>query len=97
MIQLDERNEKTEAKFFLENYLNTELCLNNITDHHFSVKYLDSSTNPFVQIADVFANLYYAHLNTDAYTKEIENLKEKGILNDVFEFPPLKKKIDSSK
>lgn len=87
LIQLDERNERTEAKFFLENYLNTELCLNNITDHHFSVKYLDSSTNPFVQVADVFANLYYAELNTSAYTSEFEKLKKKNILKDIFEFP----------
>lgn len=97
LIQLDERNEKTEAKYFLENYLNTELCLNNITENHFSVKYLDSSTNPFIQIADVFANLYYAQLNTGAYTKEFEKLKENKILNDIFEFPPFEKKIDSSK
>lgn len=86
-IQLDERNERTDAHYFLENYLNTEFCLNGITEKHYSVKYLDSSTNPFIQIADVFANLFYSHLITNSYTKEISTLKEKGILKGVFEFP----------
>ena len=58
LIQLDERNERTDARFFLENYLNTELCLNGVTENHFTVRYLDSSVNPFIQIADVFANIY---------------------------------------
>lgn len=95
LIQLDERNERTEAKFFLETYLNTELCLNNITDSHFTVKYLDSSTNPFVQIADVFANLYYAELKTGTYTDAINVLKEKDILKGIFEFPPDNNRIDN--
>ena len=33
LLQLDERNERTEAKFFLENYLNTEFCLNDVTEN----------------------------------------------------------------
>lgn len=80
---------------FLETYLNTELCLNNITDSHFTVKYLDSPTNPFVQIEDVFANLYYAELNTGAYIDAINVLKEKDILKGIFEFPPDNDKIDN--
>ncbi len=94
LIQLDERNERTEAKFFLENYLNTELCLNGISNHHFSVKYLDSTNNPFIQIADVFANLYYAELNTGAYTNEILDLQKKGILRGIFDFPLRKRSTD---
>ncbi|MCR5400654.1 MAG: DUF3800 domain-containing protein [Treponema sp.] len=77
MLQLDERNERTEARYFLENYLNTEFCLNGITEKHYTVKYLDSSDNPFIQIADVFANLYYSELNTEAYTDLFNTLKEK--------------------
>ena len=92
LLQLDERNERTEARYFLENYLNTEFCLNGITEKHYSVKYLDSADNPFIQIADVFANLYYSELNTGAYTDLFTNLKEKEILKAVFEFPPKNKK-----
>ena len=88
LLQLDERNERTEAKFFLENYLNTEFCLNDVTEKHYSVKYLDSADNPFIQIADVFANLYYSELNTEAYSDLFKELKNKDILKAVFEFPP---------
>lgn len=87
LIQLDERNERTEARFFLENYLNTELCLNNITEKHFTVKYLDSSDNPFIQIADILANVYYSHLNTLNYEDEMRKLKDKKILISEFSFP----------
>lgn len=89
LIQLDERNERTDARFFLENYLNTELCLNGVTENHFTVRYLDSSVNPFIQIADVFANIYYSQLNTHGYDNEMYKLKERNILKAVFSFPNL--------
>lgn len=91
LLQLDERNERTEARFFLENYLNTEFCLNNVTEKHYSVKYLDSADNPFIQIADVFANLYYSELNTGAYSDLFKELGDKNILKAIFEFPPRNK------
>ena len=87
LLQLDERNERTDARFFLENYLNTELCLNGVTERHFSVEYLDSASNPFVQIADVFANLYYSELNTNSYGDEMKKLKDRDIFKGIFEFP----------
>lgn len=87
ILQLDERNEKTEAKFFLENYLNTELPLNGIYDGEFKVSYFDSSNNKFVQIADVFANLYYSHLKTNHYQKEFDELRKNGIVKFIFKFP----------
>ncbi len=87
LIQLDERNERTDARFFLENYLNTELCLNNITEKHFAVRYLDSAENPFIQLADVFANIYYSHLNTQSYETEMQKLRQRGILRANFSFP----------
>ena len=89
LIQLDERNERTDARFFLENYLNTELCLNGVTENHFTVRYLDSSVNPFIQIAYVFANIYYSQLNTHGYDNEMYKLKERNILKAVFSFPNL--------
>ena len=45
-LQIDERNEKTKTKFFLENYLNTELQPSN----DFSVTYYDSANNKAIQI-----------------------------------------------
>lgn len=87
-LQLDERNEKTETKHFLENYLNTQLKMSEIAEGSFSVKYFDSSTNYAVQIADVFANWYYSHLMSGAYTEEFEKLQQDGIIRHIFEFPP---------
>lgn len=86
-LQLDERNEKTKTKYFLENYLNTELSMNGTATGKFYVAYFDSSNNALIQIADVFANMYYSHMQTGAYEEEILKLKENGILKFVFEFP----------
>lgn len=86
-LQLDERNEKTKTKYFLENYLNTELTMNGTISGKFEVSYFDSSSNSLIQIADVFANLYYSHLQSRAYKKEFQKLEESGILKFVFEFP----------
>lgn len=86
-LQLDERNEKTETKYFLENYLNTELSMNGTAAGKFDVSYFDSADNSFIQIADVFANLYYSHLRTGGYIAEIQKLKDAGILKFEFVFP----------
>lgn len=87
ILQLDERNEKTETRFFLENYLNTELTLGGTSAATFYVSYFDSANNKFIQIADVFANLYYSQLQTGQYEKEFNILKENEILKFIFEFP----------
>jgi len=87
LLQLDERNEKTEARFFLENYLNTELKLSGVATGDFRGSYFDSADNKFIQIADVFANLYFSQLQARQYTKEFEDLRAKGILKFEFEFP----------
>ena len=86
-LQLDERNEKTETKYFLENYLNTELAMSGTYSGNFNVTYFDSANNNLIQLADVFANLYYSHLQTGNYGKELEALKNAGILKFIFEFP----------
>lgn len=83
-LQLDERNEKADSRSFLENYLNTELTLSGAAFGEFSVSYFDSADNRFVQIADIFANLYYSQLQTGMYTEEFEKLKAAGILKDIF-------------
>ncbi|MCR5307677.1 MAG: hypothetical protein K6E24_01600, partial [bacterium] len=76
-----------EAKYFLENYLNTELAMNNTTTGKFQVEYFDSSNNTLIQVADVFANLYYSHLQTNGYEEELKELEEQNILKMIFEFP----------
>lgn len=86
-LQLDERNEKTNKKYFLEQYINTEFIARGITNQKVHVTYFDSSANKMIQIADVFANLYYSHLITNKYTKELDMLKKAGILKFVFKFP----------
>lgn len=78
---------KQKQNIFLENYLNTELSMNGTTTGKFDVSYFDSSNNSLIQIADVFANLYFSHLQTGAYEDEIQKLKDSGILKFIFEFP----------
>jgi len=86
-IQLDERNEKTESRCFLRDYLNTELKMSGKIKSTFDVTYFDSSNNKFIQIADVFSNLYFSELLTSKYTSELNDLKKSGILKHIFQFP----------
>ncbi|MFI3205692.1 MAG: DUF3800 domain-containing protein [Clostridia bacterium] len=86
-LQLDERNEKTESKYFLKDYLNTELTLEGITDKSFDVTYFDSTNNRFVQIADVFANIYFSEILKGNFTEKINNLLEIGMIKKIYKFP----------
>lgn len=86
-LQFDERNERTDTKRFLKDYLNTELMTGEICCGPFDVKYFDSQKNHLIQIADVFANLYYSQLLTSAYDNEMKMLKDSGIVKNIFEFP----------
>lgn len=87
LLQLDERNERTGTRHFLEEYLNTELITP--SDIHFDIQvaYFDSSDNKFIQIADVFANLFYSHLMSGAYQEEINKMRQAGVLKHIYEFP----------
>lgn len=87
-IRLDERNEKTESKHFLENYLNTELFLTDIITEKCKVTYYDSANNIYVQVADVFANLFFSQLKSNAYDEEFEMLHDHNI-GHIFRFPLL--------
>ncbi|KGF09046.1 hypothetical protein HMPREF1633_12925 [Tissierellia bacterium S5-A11] len=87
LLQLDERNERTESRFFLEDYLNTELCITGINQGNFAVSYFDSANNSNIQIADVFSNILYSHLKTGNYADELKTLRDNGILKYIFEFP----------
>lgn len=87
-LQIDERNIKTQAKNTLEDYLNTELILNdNLLSNTLLVKYFDSVYNKFIQVADIFANILYSECLTNSYSDLLNNLKEKGILKEIFIFP----------
>lgn len=86
-LQLDERNERPDARFFLNDYLNTELIFNKTVDEEFETTYYDSANNIGVQIADVFSNLYYSKLMTGKYNEEFQLLKDTNILKQIFTFP----------
>ncbi len=66
-FHIDERNIRTEAKYTLEDYLNTELLFNNILDQNIKVEYYDSCNSILIQIADVFANIFYSNLLNGNY------------------------------
>ena len=87
VMQLDERNEKTETKYFLENYLNTEFQIEGIVSNDIKVSYFDSSYNAFIQIADVFSNIMYSQLKIKGYTNELTFMRENGYLKHVFRYP----------
>lgn len=87
-LQLDERNESTETRHFLKNYLNTELRMEGILSNDISVTYYDSSQNRIIQIADVFANLRLSQLRTHGYTEEFNFMRKNGYLKFEFKFPP---------
>lgn len=87
LLQLDERNERTETKHFLENYLNTELGSRNIIKNDCTVRYFDSANNKIIQIADVFSNLYFSQLKTNAYSREFDYMIKEGYLKHIFRFP----------
>lgn len=89
-LEADERNEKLTARSFLENYLNAELHLTGLCSGSYTVKYRDSADSKFVQLADVFANIYFSQLMTGGYTAEFERMKKKGIVKGIFPYPPEK-------
>ena len=91
LIQIDERNERPEAKLHLQEYLNTELQLGNKITKEIYVKYFDSCTNSLIQLADFFANLKYSQLQTNQYNDEIALLEKQNILKKIFMFPPKKR------
>lgn len=87
-IQIDERNQKTNSKASLEDYLNTELVLSHDLADGINVQYFDSCNNHLIQIADVFSNIFYSYSrHPENYSELIEQLKREGYIRSVFEFP----------
>ena len=87
ILQLDERNERTETRYFLEEYLNTELIMNKECKGPFTVEYFDSANNYMIQVADVYANWFYSHLMSGEYSEDFQAQKDAGIIKGIFEFP----------
>lgn len=88
LLQIDERNIKTDSKYSLEDYLNQELFLNDNLIENLQVEYFDSSQNSFIQIADVFSNIMYSNLiSNGSYQKELEILQKNKYILPPFIFP----------
>ena len=88
LLQIDERNVKTDARRSLEDYLSIELCLKQELIDKVSVHYFDSRNNSLIQLSDFFANLYYSFLiRRKNYETIINGLKSNKILYDDFVFP----------
>lgn len=93
IIQIDERNVKTNALKTLEDYLATELGLKNDYIEDVIVQYFDSANNVYIQLSDFFSNLYYSYkMNQDKYEFIFNKMKDRGILKLVFKFPEHKHK-----
>lgn len=85
---IDERNVRTESRATLEDYLNTELATGIHIQDGFYVEYNESDTREFIQLADVFANIYYSSLITNHTFSciMVQLRKDKYILGE-FYFP----------
>lgn len=85
---IDERNVRTDTKATLEEYLNTELVTGSYIQDGFFVEYCQSETRELIQIADVFANIYFTDLiSNNCFFNELNKMRdEKYIVNEFF-FP----------
>lgn len=86
-LQIDEQNIKTESRNVLVEHLNMTLAMACELATGFSIEYFDSSRNRLVQLADIFANLYYSELMTHQYTDLFNDLKRDGYVKFEFCFP----------
>ena len=86
-INLDTRNIRTDTKMSLAEYLNTDLIGNIGFKGTVELEYYDSKRNRFIQLADVFSNIYYTNLFTGEFNEEINQLLQNGRLKKIFEFP----------
>ncbi len=92
-IEIDERNESTKTIFFLEEYINTELYLEEqLLNNNIEVHYFDSRNNKLIQVSDVLANIKYSNLLTINYNNEFNNGVATGYIHKDFVFPPKNRK-----
>lgn len=86
-ICIDERNVRTESRYTLEDYLNTQLCLDLGYDVNFKIQYFDSCDNSLIQLADVFSNIFYSSVYNCHYDAPLKKLQREGYIPLIFEFP----------
>lgn len=85
---IDERNVRTETRAVLDEYLNTELVTGIHIQASFKVEYCQSESRELIQIADVFANIYYTNLiSNNCFSKEINKIKNENYIAGEFFFP----------
>ena len=90
-IQIDERNVKAHAKYFLEEYFSLELVYEDKISKSFKVSYHDSKDNRFIQIADLFSNLYYSNLINNDYEDLFNKMRKEGFILNEFKYPKIKR------
>lgn len=86
-LHIDERNEKPNSIHDLEGYLNIELHTGHGLAGEFKVKYYDSSSNPLIQIADVFSNTYYVYSLNGTLRDKMNEKREQGYIKNRIHFP----------
>lgn len=85
---IDERNVKTDTKATLEEYLNIEMVTGDRIQENFSVSYCQSERKELIQIADVFANIYFTNLiSNNCFLNELNRLKQEKYIINEFIFP----------
>ena len=85
---IDERNVRTETRATLKEYLNTELVTGNHIQKCFYVEYCQSESKELIQIADVFANIYYTNLiANNCFSDELNKMKKEKYISGEFFFP----------
>jgi hypothetical protein len=88
VLNIDERNVKTDAKYQLQEYLCTELSTGKDIVDVISIQYFNSSANRIIQLADVFSNVLYSNILTKgSYYNEIQYMNDNGYLINIFKFP----------
>lgn len=76
IVSIDNRNIRVGDLKNLENYLNTEFCLESI---HFSITYYDSASHFGIQLADLVVNTFYnAYKNREKVKDVLAILKNKN-------------------
>ena len=87
-LQVDQRNTKTQSINSLEDYLNILLSIQNRYVENVLVEYFQSHNNTYIQIADLFSNLYFSyHHNPKGYKDLFDELKKDDYVNVDFKFP----------
>lgn len=85
---IDERNVRTETRAVLDEYLNTELVTGTHIQNSFRVEYCQSESRELIQIADVFANIYFTNLiSNNCFFEEINKIKNENYIAGEFFFP----------